>query len=73
MEMATPPNVDRDAIRKLIKQGAGKPFSLADVRESAAALQQTHLFTQVQVNVEPEQSGTSHSFYFAACGVCGCR
>jgi outer membrane protein insertion porin family len=57
VEMATPANVDRDAIRKLIKQEAGKPFSLADVRESAAALQQTHLFTQVQVNVEPEPSG----------------
>ncbi|MGA7622042.1 MAG: POTRA domain-containing protein [Candidatus Acidiferrales bacterium] len=57
VEMATPPSVDRDAMRKLIKQETGEPFSLADIRESVAAFQQTHLFTQVQVNVEPEQSG----------------
>jgi len=57
VEIATPPKADREALQKLILQQAGKPFSLADIRESGVALQATHLFTQVQINVQPEQDG----------------
>ncbi len=57
IEIATPPAVDRDAMRKLIQQQAGKPFSLADMRQSLAALEQTRLFSQVQVSVQPDPTG----------------
>ncbi len=46
-----------DEIRRLIQQHAGTTFSGDAMRESVAALQQTKLFTEVQVSLEPEQDG----------------
>jgi outer membrane protein insertion porin family len=57
VEIAARPEVDIQAMRKLIQQQSGKPFSMAAVRESVAALQQTHLFSQVQLSIESEKDG----------------
>jgi outer membrane protein insertion porin family len=57
VEVAARPEVDVQAMRKLIQQQSAKPFSTTAIRQSAAALEQTHLFSQVQVSVEPENDG----------------
>jgi outer membrane protein insertion porin family len=57
VEISVRPDVNLDEIRPLIKQQAGKPFSTEAMHESVEALQQTKLFTQVQVSLEPEQDG----------------
>jgi len=57
VEIAAGSKVDIAAIRKLVELSAGKPFSEAAMRNSVEALQQTKKFSQVQINVEPEQSG----------------
>ena len=51
-----------EVFRPLIKQQPGKPSSMAAIRDSVAALQKTALFSQVQVKVEPEQSGVHVTF-----------
>src|ERR1700730_7923081 len=62
VDIAASPVMNVEAFRPLIKQKAGEPFSMAAVRESVAALQKTTLFSQVQVKVEPEQSGVHVTF-----------
>ena len=57
VEIAARPDVNLDEIRRLIQQHAGTTFSGDAMRESVAALQQTKLFTEVQVSLEPEQDG----------------
>ncbi len=57
VDIAARPDVNLDELRRLIKQEAGKPFSTEAMHESVAALQDTKLFTQVQVSLEPEQDG----------------
>lgn len=57
VEIAVRPEVKVDSMRALIQQQPGKPFSTEAMRSSVAALQQTHLFTQVQVSLEPERNG----------------
>lgn len=57
VEIAAGPDINLEEMRKLIKQQAGTNFSSDAMRESVAALQQTHLFTEVQVSLEPEQNG----------------
>ena len=62
VEIAARPGVDLDAMRQLIRQKTGQPFSADAVRQSVAALQQTHLFTEVQMSMVPEESGLSLIF-----------
>jgi outer membrane protein insertion porin family len=62
VEIAAGPNVDVAVMRRLVKQQAGKPFSADLLRQSVAALQQTHQFSRVQVSVEPEQAGLTLLF-----------
>ena len=57
IQIAAGPKVDTDSLRKLISIQASKPFSAEALRMSVASLQQTHLFTQVQVSFEPDQNG----------------
>ena len=57
VEIAVRPDVNVDELRRLIKQQGGKPFSTEAMHDSVEALQQTKLFTQVQVSLEPEQDG----------------
>jgi outer membrane protein assembly factor BamA len=62
VDIAASPVMNVNAFRPLIKQKEGEPFSMAAVRDSVAALQKTALFSQVQVKVEPEQSGLHVTF-----------
>ncbi len=62
VEIAARPGVDLDAMRQLIEQKPGQPFSADAVQQSVTALQQTHLFTQVQMSMSPEESGLSLTF-----------
>src|ERR1700730_1003484 len=57
VDIAASPVMNVEGFRPLIKQKAGEPFSIAAIRESVGALQKTKLFSQVQVKIEPEQSG----------------
>jgi len=57
VEIAAGPNVDVNAMRGLVQQQTGKPFSAELMRQSVAAFQQTHQFSQVQVSLEPELAG----------------
>ena len=57
VDIAASPVMNVDVFRPLLKQKEGDPFSMAAIRDSVAALQKTNLFSQVQVKVEPEQTG----------------
>ena len=57
IEIAAPPNTDMEAIQQLIVQKAGQPFSAAQMHASVQALQRTKLFTQVQLDIQPDQDG----------------
>ena len=57
IDIAVRPSEDATAIRALIRQDAGAPFSMEAIKSSVAALQQTGKFTQVQVSLEPQAAG----------------
>ena len=62
VDVSVQSGMDVEALRKLIKQKAEQPFSMSAIRESVAALNQTELFSQVQVKITPEQSGLNVLF-----------
>jgi outer membrane protein assembly factor BamA len=62
VEIAKSPVMNVEVFRPLIKLQPGKPFSMAAIHDSVAALQKTALFSQVQVKIEPEQSGVHVTF-----------
>jgi outer membrane protein assembly factor BamA len=62
VDIAKSPVMNVDDFRPLIKQKSGEPFSMKAIRETVAALQKTSLLSQVQVKVEPEQSGVHVTF-----------
>jgi outer membrane protein insertion porin family len=57
VDIAARPGQETAQIRALIKQEAGKPFSMEAIRQSVFALQQSHKFTQIQVSIEPQAAG----------------
>jgi outer membrane protein insertion porin family len=57
VDIAARPDADMAGLGNMITLQQGKPFAAAAVRESVAALQKTGQFTQVQVNLEPDQTG----------------
>lgn len=62
VDIAASPVMNVESFRPVIAQKAGQPFSMAAIRDSVTALQKTTLFSQVQVKVEPEQSGIHVTF-----------
>ncbi len=62
IEIAIRPTMNVDSFRPLIQQKEGQPFSVAAIRRSVDALQQTHQFSKVQANVEAGQAGLKVSF-----------
>lgn len=62
VDVTTNAAMDVERFRSLIKQKAGEPFSMTAIRDSVAALQQTKLFSKVQVSIQPEQSGLNILF-----------
>ena len=57
VQIAARADVNLDDVRKFITQRPGEPFSAEAMNASVAALQQSHLFTEVQVSLQPEQDG----------------
>jgi outer membrane protein insertion porin family len=57
VDISIRPQMDAAPFRKMIRQKANEPFSSASVRQSVDALQETKLFSQVQVKVTPELAG----------------
>ena len=62
VEVSANPSIAPESVRSLIKLKAGEPFAFSAVQASAAALQNTKLFTKVQVSVTPGQSGVEVVF-----------
>ena len=62
VEISANPRIARDQIEPLIKQKAGEPLAIAAIRDSAAALQNTKLFSKVQVSVTPGAAGVEVLF-----------
>lgn len=62
VEISIKPTMDAEAFRARIKQKAGEPFSMQAIRESVAALQETHLFSKIQLSIEPDVSGLNVLF-----------
>ncbi len=57
IDIAVRPSENIAALRQLIRQEAGKPFSIEAIKSSVAGLQKTGKFTQVQVSLEPQAAG----------------
>lgn len=57
VDLAATPTINLDAFRPLIKLKSGDAFSMASIRETVQALQNTREFSQVQVKVDPELDG----------------
>src|SRR5215472_2949251 len=57
VDISANPATNAETFRALLELNAGKPFSVQAMRDSVNALQQTGLFSQVQVSVEPQQDG----------------
>src|SRR5215469_7969163 len=51
------PAMDAESFRPLLAVNTGEPFSIQAMRDSVNALQKTHLFSLVQVSIEPQQDG----------------
>ena len=56
------PHRDVDALRPLVEQKAGQPYSQSKVEASIAALEGTGQFPKVQVNVVPDPAGLRLNF-----------
>ncbi len=56
------PKIPLDQIQPLIQQKAGEPFAINAIQESAKALQNTKLFSRVQVSIAPGESGVEVLF-----------
>lgn len=62
VDIAVGPSVNVGTYRPLIQQKAGKPFSVSAIQKSVVALQATQQFSQVQVSIEPEETGLNILF-----------
>ena len=62
VDVSAKPTIDVEAFRSLIQQNAGQLFSMKAIRESVAALQNTGMFSKVQISVKPEQAGLNILF-----------
>jgi len=62
VDISASPVTDVESFRALLKQQVNEPFSIKKIRESVDLLNQTALFSQVQVKVQPELSGIHITF-----------
>jgi outer membrane protein insertion porin family len=60
------PHRDVDALRPLVEQKAGEPYSQSKVEASIAALERTGQFPNVQINVVPDPAGLRLNFLLEA-------
>jgi outer membrane protein assembly factor BamA len=57
VELVSDPRIDLEAYRSKVQQTAGQPFSWEKVRASVSALQESHRFNKVELQVKPAQNG----------------
>jgi outer membrane protein insertion porin family len=62
VDLAAKPTMNVERFRPLLKLQQGQTFSTAALRESVEALQNTKEFSQVQVNIKPDQGGLRVTF-----------
>lgn len=62
IDLIANPHRDVEALRSLVAQKAGQPYSQANVEASITALEGTGQFPKVQVNVVPDPSGLRLNF-----------
>ncbi len=62
VNIAVGPSVDAATYRRLVQQRAGQPFSISAIEKSVGALQATKKFSQVQLSIEPQETGLSLLF-----------
>src|SRR6267142_993289 len=57
IELVSDPRINVEALRPLVAQKAGQPYSDEKIKASVAALQATRRFSKVEVDVRPEAPG----------------
>ena len=62
VDLVVRPGIDAEALRRLILQKAGEPYSKEKVQSSIAALKQAGRFSKVDVVVTPEATGLRVAF-----------
>lgn len=62
VDLIARPTMNVDAFRPLVTQPSGKPYSQKLVDQSRTALEATHQFSKVDVNVTPEAGGLRVDF-----------
>jgi outer membrane protein insertion porin family len=62
IDLIASPTVDTDALKPLIAQQTGQPYTQLAIEKSVAALRQTETFTDVNVSVVPESDGVRVQF-----------
>src|SRR5207245_5858223 len=54
VDLLTNPKIDVEALRPLVSQRKGEPYSNEKIKASVAALERTGRFSKVEVDVKPE-------------------
>ena len=62
VDLVARPAIDVEALRPMVAQKAGEPYSNAKVQQTIAALNRTRLFSKVEVQVIPEAAGLRVTF-----------
>jgi len=62
VELVSDPRIDLEAYRSKVQQTAGQPLSWEKVRASVSALQESHRFNKVELQVKPAQHGLELTF-----------
>src|SRR5215470_4146345 len=57
VDVVTDPSIDSESMRALLVQKAGQPYSRQNVQATVDALNGTHLFREVDVQVKPNANG----------------
>jgi len=62
VDLLTNPKIDVEALRPLVSQRKGEPYSNEKIKASVAALERTGRFSKVEVDVKPEAAGLQVRF-----------
>jgi outer membrane protein insertion porin family len=62
VDLVARPTIDVEALRPMVAQKAGEPYSNAKVQQTVDALNRTRQFTKVEVQVTPEATGLRVTF-----------
>ena len=62
VDLVARPAIDVEALRPMVAQKAGEPYSKAKIQQTVAALNRTRLFNKIEVQVTPEAAGLRVTF-----------